>query len=256
MEFIDTHAHLYMSDYEQDLEKVIERAKTAGIHKILLPNVDHESINPLLELCKTYPATFFPMTGIHPTSIKENYKDLLVLVEDSLKKHKFIAIGEVGIDLYWDKSFFTQQQEAFAHQIDLAREYSLPLVIHSREAFMQTLEVLQSKYNGTPYNGVFHSYSGNAEQARQIIGLGFKIGISGVVTFKNSNLGEVVKEIPLEHILTETDAPFLAPVPNRGKRNEPAYIVNIAQKIAELKQVPLEEVGETTTRTAKTLFKL
>ncbi len=256
MEFIDTHTHLYLPDFKIDSSKVIEAAFSAGVNTLLLPNIDIESIDPMLLLCKQYPLNCFPMIGIHPTSIKYNYMELIDNVKDRLKRHKFIAIGEVGIDLYWDKTFYIQQCEALIAQLALAREYSLPVVIHSRESFTEIIKILNENKNDLPYNGVFHSFSGNTDQALEAISLGFKIGINGVVTFKKSTANVVVRDIPLEALLLETDAPYLTPVPFRGKRNESSYIPYIAQKIAEIKQLSIEEVARVTTCNAKALFNL
>jgi len=256
MEFIDTHAHLFLPEYDEDQPMVIKRAIEAGIDKMLLPNIDEASIVPMLELCKAFPANCFPMIGLHPTSVKDDYQEHLRTIEKYLQTHTFVAIGEIGMDLYWDKTYLAQQSEAFAFQVGLARKYSLPLVIHSRDAYAETIEVLNRESRNLPYSGVFHSFPGNAEQAKEVIALGFKIGINGVVTFKNSKIVDVVRKIPIEHILLETDAPYLTPVPKRGQRNEPYYILNIAEKIAEIKQTSLAKVAQITTQSAKTLFKL
>jgi TatD DNase family protein len=256
MEFIDTHAHLFLPEFDEDRSLVVERAINAGIRTILLPNIDKDTIRAMLELCETYPTNCYPMIGLHPTSVKEDFAVHLAEVEKYLGLNEFVAIGEVGIDLYWDKTYLAQQREAFVYQIDLARKHSLPLVIHSRDSFAEIVEILHQQYNGKPYSGVFHSFSGNLDQAREVVELGFKIGINGVVTFKNSTLGAVVKDISLDDILLETDAPYLTPVPHRGKRNESAYIPYIAGKISEIKGVSVEEVGKMTSQTAKILFKL
>jgi TatD DNase family protein len=256
MEFIDTHAHLYMSQYNEDRSKVVEKAITSGVSFMLLPNIDIRSIQGMLELCDANPGNCFPMMGLHPTAVKKNYREQLKTIEAFLKEREFIAIGEVGIDLYWDKSFLEQQIDAFSFQIDLARKYSLPLVIHCRESFDEILKVIQAKYNGSPYSGIVHSFMGSPEQAEQVIELGFKIGINGVVTFKKSAQQELVRDIALEHIVLETDAPFLTPMPYRGKRNESSYLIYIAQQIAEIKKITIDEVAGITTKTAKSLFKL
>jgi hydrolase, TatD family len=256
MDFIDTHAHLFLPDFAEDLSNVIDRARNKGIRKILLPNIDKSTIARMLELCRAYPGYCFPMIGLHPTSVKEDFAEELDEVEKYLNLQEFIAIGEVGIDLYWDKTYLPQQLEAFTYQIRLSRKYSLPLVIHSRDSFNEIVQVLHKEHNGSPYSGIFHSFSGNLEQANEVINLGFKIGMNGVVTFKNSGLDKVIKDIPLEYIVLETDAPYLTPVPYRGKRNESEYIVYIAEKIADIKNISPEEVGRITTQTAKTLFKL
>lgn len=256
MEFIDTHAHLFLSEFDEDRSLVVERAVDCGIQKMLLPNIDKHTIKPMLDLCAMYPANCFPMIGLHPTSVKEDYAEHLAVIEKSLNAQAFVAIGEVGIDLYWDKTYLAQQREALIHQIELARKYKLPLVIHSRDSFHEIVEILHQQRDGNRYSGVFHSFSGNAGQASEVIAMGFAIGINGVVTFKNSNLGEVIRDVALENLLLETDAPYLTPVPHRGKRNESSYIPHIAQKIAEIKGVSIEAVAEATTETAKTLFKL
>lgn len=256
MDFIDTHTHLYLPEFDDDRTLVVERAIHSGINKMLLPNIDSHSITPMLDMCAAFPHLCYPMIGLHPTSVNDDYKTHLGAVDQYLSTHQFIAIGEVGIDLYWDKTYFAQQRDAFAYQVGLARKHSLPLVIHSRDSFDEILEILETLYHETPFLGVFHSFSGNADQAKRVINMGFKIGINGVVTFKNSSLGEAVKEIALEHLLLETDAPYLTPVPYRGKRNESSYIPFIAGKIAEIKGITIEEVAEVTTQTANALFKL
>jgi TatD DNase family protein len=223
---------------------------------MLLPNIDLTTVKAMLNLCEAFPSHCLPMIGLHPTSVKDDYHEQLSEIETYLENNLFIAIGEVGIDLYWDKTFLDQQLEAFAFQIDLARKYSLPLVIHCRESFAEIIEMIRNKYNGVSYSGVFHSFPGTTEQAKEVIALGFKIGINGVVTFKNSKVKEVVHEIALEHILLETDAPYLTPVPKRGERNESAYLIYIAQQIAEIKKIPITEVARTTTQTSKILFNL
>ena len=256
MDFIDTHAHLFLPEFDEDRFLVIERAINKGVRKMLLPNIDKYSIGSMLELCNTYPDYCYPMIGLHPTSVKDDFNDHLNEVEKYLETHNFVAIGEVGIDLYWDKTYLPQQCEAFIHQIGLAGKHSLPLVIHSRDSFAEIMQILRKQYNGLPYSGIFHSFSGNSEQAREVIELGFHLGINGVVTFKNSSLGEVIKNVGLENIVLETDAPYLTPAPYRGRRNESAYVVHVAEKIAEIKNITLAEVGQVTTRTAKMIFKL
>lgn len=256
MEFVDSHAHLFAVEFDEDRSLTVERAIHEGVNKMILPNIDKETIGPMLEMCNAFPDNCFPTIGLHPTSVKEDYQDHLKVIDYYLINHHFKAIGEVGIDLYWDKTFFQQQCEAFVYQIELARKFALPLIIHSRDSFAEILEILQTQHRGLSYNGVFHSFSGTIDQAHEVVSLGFKIGLNGIVTFKNSSLGEVVKGIALEHILLETDAPYLAPVPKRGKRNESAYIPFIAAKIAETKGIPIGRVAEVTTHTAKTLFNL
>jgi TatD DNase family protein len=256
MEFIDTHTHLFAEDFNEDRTQVVERAIQTGVNKMLLPNIDRYTIEPMLALCEAFPNHCFPMIGLHPTSVKEDYKEHIADVEAYLLIHQFCAIGEVGIDLYWDKSFFTQQCEAFIHQIELSRKYELPLVIHSRDSHSEIIEILHQQQNKQLYKGIFHSFTGNPDQANEAIDLGFKIGINGVVTFKNSKLDEVVKNIDLKQIVLETDSPYLTPVPNRGKRNESANLRYIANKIAEIKQTSPEVVGQITTLTANSVFNL
>jgi len=256
MELIDTHTHLYLPEFDNDRHAVVEKAIAEGVNLMLLPNIDSQSITGMLSLCKTFPGHCFPMIGLHPTSVREGYQEELKTIETFLQNKQFIAIGEIGIDLYWDKTFVREQVMAFSYQIDLARKFSLPIVIHCRESFDEIMEIIREKYDGQPYSGVFHSFPGDAAQAKQVIEFGFKIGINGVVTFKNSKQKGVVSEIPLEHILLETDSPYLTPAPYRGKRNESSYIIHIAQQIADIKNVPVAEVAGITTTNSKLLFKL
>jgi len=254
MIFTDTHTHLYLKQFDNDRIQVIVDAINEGVKYMLLPNIDSSTITSMMDVCKSFPENCFPMIGVHPTSAKQNYKEELAIVEKQLTINKFIAIGEIGIDLYWDKTFIEEQEYSLRYQIDLAKKYKLPIVIHSRDSFDEIFKVLKD-VNYPDLNGVFHCFSGNVEEAEQIIDLGFKLGIGGVLTFKNSGLEEVVKEIDLEHILLETDAPYLAPVPFRGKRNTSSYIPFIADKIAKIKNIPVKEVAEITTDNAISLFK-
>ena len=251
----DSHAHLYLEQFDADRHDVIRQAIRQDVRYILLPNIDKGSIMPMLQLVKDFPDNCFPMMGLHPTSVGKDYADHLESVREWLKKDKFYAIGEMGIDLYWDKTFYAEQQEAFHIQVGLALEYDLPLVIHSRNSFDEIF-LLLDEVRRPGLRGVFHCFTGNAEQADHIIGMGFMLGIGGVLTYKNSGLAEVVEKIPIEHLLLETDAPFLAPVPFRGRRNESAFIENIAMKLAEIKGITVEEVAEVTTKNAIDLFKL
>lgn len=251
----DTHAHLYLNAFDDDRHESIHKAIAKGVSYLLLPNIDKDSIAPMMELVRDFPGHCFPMMGLHPTSVKEDFEEQLDIVKEWLKKERFCAIGEMGIDLYWDKTYFPQQQEAFRAQASLAMEYGLPLVIHSRESFTEIFLLLDEVWQ-PGLKGVFHCFTGTYEQAQHIIDLGFKLGIGGVLTYKNSGLPEVIKEISLEHMLLETDAPFLAPVPYRGKRNESRYIPDIAQKIAEIKNESIEEIARITTDNAVALFKL
>ena len=256
MEFIDTHTHLYATEFDADRQMVVERAIASGVSRLLLPNINSQTIDDMLSLCKTFPEHCLPMMGLHPTSVTEDYRKELATVEACLPNNRFVAIGEIGIDLYWDKTFLEQQLDAFSFQIDLARKFSLPIVIHCRESFEEVIKIIREKFNGDAYSGVFHSFPGTAEQAKQVIEFGFKIGINGVVTFKKSSQREVIEATPLEHIILETDAPYLTPVPFRGKRNESSYLIYIAQYIADIKKVPVTEVAAITTNTSRTLFKL
>ncbi|MFH1001103.1 MAG: TatD family hydrolase [Bacteroidota bacterium] len=256
MTFIDTHSHIYLGEFNDDRFESIDRAIQNGVKKILLPNVDSNTIDAMLRLSDAYPDNCFPMMGLHPTSVSENVEDELAIVERLLKEKKFIAIGEIGIDLYWDKSFIHEQEEAFKYQINLAKKYDLPIVIHSRDSFDELFTILDKQYNDG-LKGVFHCFSGTEKQAQKIVyEYGFKLGIGGVITFKNSGLDNALKHIGLEHLILETDAPYLAPMPYRGKRNEPAYIPLIAKKLSEVKKISLDEIAKITTQNAKELFNL
>jgi TatD DNase family protein len=254
MTFIDTHTHLFLSDFDLDRARVIERAVSAGIKKMFLPNIDSSSINALLSLEKQFPKNCFAMMGLHPCSVNEKYKEQLAIVEEWLSKRKFSAIGEIGMDFYWDKSFITEQKDAFAVQINWAKERNLPVVIHQRECFDEVFEIVESKSDSS-LRGIFHCFTGTQEQAEKIISLGgFKLGIGGVVTYKKSKLPETLKHIDLKHIVLETDSPYLSPMPYRGKRNESAYLIFVAQKIAEIKGISVQEVADITTKNAEEIF--
>lgn len=250
----DTHTHLYSEQFKEDIDEVVQKAIKLGISRFFLPNIDSDYTAALLALAKKYPDNMFPMMGLHPCSVKADYQQELEQVEKMLSEHQIVAIGEIGIDLYWDKTFFKEQQAAFRHQIRLAKANNLPFVIHCRDAFDEIFEILDEE-NDENMRGIFHCFTGSLEQAQKIINYGgFKLGIGGVVTFKNAGLDKVVEQISLEHLVLETDAPYLAPVPYRGKRNESAYIIEIATKVANLKQVSLEEVAKITTSNSKTVF--
>jgi TatD DNase family protein len=251
--FIDTHTHLYSEEFNEDRTAVINTAISNSVTKLYLPNIDSNSIDGMLQLEKEFPDNCFAMMGLHPCSVKENYLDELTIVKKWLDKRKFIAIGEIGIDLYWDKTFITEQEIAFKKQIDWALEYNYSIVIHCRNAFDEIFAILQS-YSKLP-KGIFHCFSGDVEQAQKILALkNFKLGIGGVVTFKNSGLDKVVETISIEDIVLETDSPYLAPMPYRGKRNESSYIPLIAKKVAELKNISIEEVENITTKNANFIF--
>lgn len=250
----DTHTHLYSEQFKDDIDEVVQKAIKLGITRFFLPNIDSGYTNALLALAKKYPDNMFRMMGLHPCSVKADYQQELEHVEKMLSAHQVVAIGEIGIDLYWDKTFFKEQQAAFRYQIRLAKANNLPFVIHCRDAFDEIFEILDEE-NDENMRGIFHCFTGNLEQAQKIINYGgFKLGIGGVVTFKNAGLDKVVEQISLEHLVLETDAPYLAPVPYRGKRNESAYLIEIATKIASLKQVSLEEVASITTKNSIEVF--
>lgn len=253
---IDSHSHLYSEEFDTDRNAMIARAKEAGIKHVILPNVDSESLPRMLALESDYPNYCHAAMGLHPTSVAENYKDELAIVESELKRRKWIAIGEIGIDLYWDKTFEEQQVEAFRQQIEWALAYDLPIIIHTRASMYKTIEIVK-EYRGKGLRGVFHCFSGSAEEAREIMKIEhFYFGIGGVVTFKNAGVAETLKEIPLDYLMLETDAPYLTPTPFRGKRNESAYIPYIATKLSEIYHCTTDEVAEITTRNAKELFRI
>jgi len=252
--FVDSHSHIYSADFSLDRDEVITRALEAGVERIVLPNIDSSSIKPLMDLTDTIPGLFFPLVGLHPTSVKEDFRKELQILEYWLGKRKFYGIGEIGIDLFWDKSFLEEQVEAFNTQLSWAKNRNFPVVIHVRESFNEVMDQLRKAH--TPgLTGVFHSFTGNLEQAEQIIELGFKIGINGIITFKNSELGETIQKIDPRHLLIETDSPWLAPVPHRGRRNECSYVVTIAEKIAQLHNTSLSSIADITSKNAKELFR-
>lgn len=251
--FVDSHSHIYSADFSLDRDEVITRALEAGVERIVLPNIDSSSLKPLLDLTDTLPGLFYPLLGLHPTSVKEDFRKELQILEYWLGKRKFYGIGEIGIDLYWEKSFLAEQIEAFTTQIGWATSRNFPIVIHVRDSFNEVMEQLRKVYS-PDLHGVFHSFTGNLEQAEQIIELGFKIGINGIITFKNSNLGETIQKIDPKHLLIETDSPWLAPVPHRGKRNEPSYILTVAQKLAQIHHTSIQNIATITSRNAQELF--
>jgi TatD DNase family protein len=254
MQLSDTHTHLYSAEFEADRDLLIRNAIESGVERFFMPNVDSNSIAGMFQVEKKYPQNCFAMMGLHPCSVGPSYQQELQVVEHWLNRRKFVAIGEIGIDLYWDKTFFVQQQDAFRKQIELARKYSIPYVIHSRSSFDEVMEIV-SEFRNDNIKAIFHCFSGTVEQAQRVVEMGsFKLGIGGVVTFKNSGLDKVVEAIDLKHLVLETDAPYLAPVPHRGKRNEPVYLLSIAQKIADIKQISIEEVASITTRNSIEIF--
>ncbi len=256
MGIIDTHSHIYVDDFDSDIEDVVERAKKIGVEKILLPNVDLDSIDSMLSISKRFPDICIPMMGLHPTSVNHAFEEQLNGMYTYLQKQDFCAVGEIGIDLYWDKTFLKEQIEAFKIQLQWAREFNLPIVIHAREAFAEIFKVLDNAEIEN-LTGVFHSFSGGVEEATKIMAYGgFKMGINGVVTFKNSDLDEVLTHVPIENIVLETDAPYLTPVPFRGKRNEPSYLEYVIQKLVQVYNLSEEEICRITTSNAKALFNL
>ena len=257
MQFIDTHSHLYSSQFDEDRTQAINDAISAGVSTILLPNISSEYTKGMLKVCGEFPKNCFPMMGLHPCDVNEdNIEGELLHVEQELAKDKYIAVGEIGLDLYWDKTKLEIQKEAFIQQIELAKKYKLPIAIHVRESFTEAIEIIE-KLNDKNLRGVFHCFTGNVEDAQRVINLGdFYLGIGGVLTFKNSGLDKTIAEIDLQHLILETDSPYLAPAPFRGKRNESKYIVNIAEKLAEVHQISIEKVAEITTENAKKLFEL
>jgi TatD DNase family protein len=253
MELIDTHAHIYLKDFADDREQMLDRVKEAGITKIYMPNIDHTSIEDMLRLEESAAGKCLSMMGLHPCSVKKDFEKDLYEIETWLNRRKFAAVGEIGTDLYWDKTFWPQQQEAFKIQVNWAKQFKLPVVIHCRESLDQTIQLVE-QLKDKNLSGVFHCFSGNQDQAQKIIDLGFYLGIGGVATFKNGGLDKVLPAVDLKHIVLETDSPYLAPVPHRGKRNEPAYLKLIADRIAELKKISVDEVAETSTANARVLF--
>ena len=253
MQLIDTHCHLYLEAFKADIEPVMARAAADGVERFYLPAIDSSELDNLLNLEKFWPGKCYAMMGLHPCSVKENHSEELKLVESWLAKRAFVAVGEIGLDYYWDKTFVKEQQEAFHQQIEWAQAYNIPIVIHSRNSVDDCIRIVQEHQNGS-LKGIFHCFSDGIEAAEKIMALGFYMGIGGVVTYKNAGLAEVVKNIPLEHLVLETDAPYLTPVPFRGKRNESSYLKYIAEKIADIKNISLEEMAAVTTANAEKIF--
>lgn len=243
MRLVDSHAHIYAKEFKEDISAVIDRAKEAGVEKIYMPNIDHTSVDAMLELADKYPGYCVPMMGLHPCSVKKGFEKELYQVEEWLNRGGFCAVGEMGTDLYWDKTYFEQQREAFNVQCDLAIKHKLPIVIHCRESIDETIALVRP-FAEKGLTGVFHCFTGSEEQADQIVEMKFKLGLGGVTTFKNGGLEPVIKKLDLQHVLLETDSPYLAPVPNRGKRNEPAYTKLVAEKIATILNKEVAEIGE------------
>jgi TatD DNase family protein len=251
--WIDTHAHVYSEEFKGAQADIIGRAMDAGVKKIYMPNVDHSSIDGMMELEEKYKDTCISMMGLHPCSVKKDFEKELYIVEEWLSKRKFSAVGEMGTDLFWDKTFWPQQQEAFRIQVGWAKKLKLPIVIHSRESIDETIELLEPMIV-EEFTGVFHCFSGTLDQARKITSMGFYLGLGGVSTFKNGGMDKVIPDLDLDNLVLETDSPYLAPVPHRGKRNEPSFIPIIAERIAALKNISIEELQAITSRNALRLF--
>jgi TatD DNase family protein len=249
----DTHTHLYSDEFAADRDAMMQRAFNAGVSRLFVPSIDSSYTQQMYDIQAQYPDNVFLMMGLHPTYVKQNYLEELAHVEAQLSKHKFYAVGEIGIDLYWDKTFLKQQQEAFKRQIQLAKHYSLPINIHCRDAFNEVFDVLEDE-KGEGLYGIFHCFTGNYDQAQRAIGYGMKLGIGGVATFKNGKIDQFLNDISLKHIVLETDAPYLAPVPHRGKRNESAYTLLVAQKLAEIYGLRIEEVARVTTQNSVAVY--
>lgn len=254
--FIDTHTHLFSDAFDDDRKEVVQRAIDAGVEKMLLPNIDIASIDAMHKLCREFPDHCFPMMGIHPGSVNENWEEDLNHVYSYLKEGKYVAVGEIGMDLYWDKTFLEEQKQAFEQQVIWAKEFQLPIVIHAREAFDEIFSIVD-RHNDAQLTGVFHCFTGTSTQAKRILEYGgFKLGIGGVLTYKKAKLEESLEHVPLSELVLETDAPYLSPTPYRGKRNESAYVVFVAERLADIYGVSLMEVEEVTTKSTVELFKL
>jgi TatD DNase family protein len=249
----DTHTHLYSSQFNEDQKEMMQRAKDAGVSRFFIPAIDSSYTESMFKLEENFPLEVYLMMGLHPTSVKENYLEELAHVKEWIEKRNFYAIGEIGIDLFWDKTFLAQQQEAFKTQIRWAKEKKLPIVIHCREAFDEIFEILEAE-KGADLKGIFHCFTGTKEQAMQAISYNMKLGIGGVATFKNGKIDTFLSEINLQHIVLETDAPYLAPVPYRGKRNESAYITKVVDKLVDIYGLSFKEISEITTQNSKDIF--
>lgn len=255
MKLIDTHAHLYLEEFEKDVEFCIKNAKKENVENVVLPNVDAASAPKLLALWESDPNFFVPMMGLHPCYVKENYKQELAQIEAYFLRHNFASVGEIGLDYYWDTTKIKEQQEAFVRQINWAKDKNLPIAVHCREAFDDILSILEKEQNGN-LRGVLHCFTGTAEQAEKLIDLGFYLGIGGVVTYKNGGLDKSLAKVDAKNLVLETDAPYLSPVPYRGKRNESAYLIYIAEKLAEVLNIEIEDLALQTSKNAKELFNI
>ena len=254
MMFIDTHTHLFVEQFNEDREEVVQRAMDAGVEVMLLPNIDLESIPQMNALAAKYPNNCFPMMGLHPGSVNENWQETLKTIEKELFENKYIAVGEIGIDLYWSREFEEAQKEVFRQQVLWAKELGKPIVIHAREAFDEIFEIID-ELNDECLTGIFHCFTGTLEQANHVINYGgFKMGLGGVLTYKKSGLDKVIENVDLKHLVLETDSPYLPPTPYRGKRNESSYLLHIAEKLADVQSITLKQVAEVTTQNAKEIF--
>jgi TatD DNase family protein len=250
----DTHTHLYSEQFDEDRDQVVQRALAAGVSRFFIPAIDSTYTKAMYSLEASYPDNMFLMTGLHPTHVKKNYLKELSHIEDQLKVREFVAIGEIGIDLYWDHSTLKLQQKVFRTQIQFAKQYDLPVVIHCRDAFDEVFHVLEEE-KGSDLFGIFHCFTGNLDQALKAISYNMKLGIGGVVTFKNGGIDRFLNKIALEHIVLETDSPYLSPVPFRGKRNESSYILNVLEKLSDLYEIPIDKIASITTENSKSIFK-
>lgn len=252
---IDTHSHIYGPEFDEDRDDVVNRAISAGVDKVLLANVDTSTINEILSCNRQYPEFTAMAMGLHPTSVKDDWQVELRNIEDAIRGgNEYLAIGEIGLDLYWDKTYFAEQEKVLEQQLDWAISLDLPIILHIRKAYAETFKVL-NKFKGKNLHGVFHCFGGGIEEAKKAVDMGFALGIGGVVTYKNSNLGEVIKPIGINHILLETDAPYLSPVPNRGKRNEPSNLVYVRDQLSSIFQINSQKVDEITTQNARQIFR-
>lgn len=254
MILVDTHTHLYVNEFDNDRNGVIDRAIEKDVQHFFLPNIDHNSVDSQAKLCDERPGNMFPMIGLHPTSVTGEYERQINDILENMKERKYYGIGEIGLDLYWDKTFETEQRKAFRLQCKKAIELNLPVSIHMRNSYNALMEELK-KLNDTRLRGIFHCFTGTEEQAREVLDHGFYLGIGGVLTFKNSRLDKEIQDIPLENLVLETDSPYLAPHPYRGKRNESSYLRLIARKLADVKGISIEEVAEKTTQNAGNIFR-
>lgn len=252
---IDTHSHLYSTEFDNDIDEVIQRAINVGVKHIILPNIDSESLPRMLSLESKNPIFFTATIGLHPTSVKENFQEELNIIESELARREYKAIGEIGIDLYWDSTYLKEQILVFKQQLNWSLKYDLPVIIHVRNSFSETFEILE-EYRSKGLRGVFHSFTGTLEQAKHIIDFGFLVGINGIVTFKNADISKILSEIELKYIILETDSPYLTPAPYRGKRNESAYILQIFEKITQIYGLPFEKIENITTKNAINLFNI